>query len=47
MVLGFYNVHDKINFNKEVNRLIWAIHFITTVSEKEYIKKCNYYEIPF
>lgn len=32
IITGFQNIHNKFDFNKEVNRLIWAVHFITAFS---------------
>jgi hypothetical protein len=33
IISGFQNIHDKFDFNIEVNRLMWAVHFITAFSE--------------
>lgn len=38
IVAGFQNIHDKFDFNYEINRLIWAVHFITIFSSKKYNK---------
>lgn len=37
--LSFLQLHDKFDFNKNYNRLIWMVHFITVTSERKYMKK--------
>ncbi len=39
--LSFLQLHDKFDFNKNYNRLIWMVHFITITSEREYINNNN------
>lgn len=36
---SFLQLHDKFDFNKNYNRLIWMVHFITITSERKYMKK--------
>lgn len=39
--LSFLQLHDKFDFNKNYNRLIWMVHFVTVTSERKYINNNN------
>lgn len=36
---GLINSYDKVNFKRELVRLIWAIHFTTVFSNRDYIEQ--------
>lgn len=36
LIAGFQNVHSKFDFTKELHRLIWAVHYLTIISEEPY-----------
>jgi len=38
IAVGFQHNHNEFDFQKEVNRLIFAIHYITIISEEKYKK---------
>lgn len=35
VIAGFNNNHGEFDFQKDINRLIWAIHYITIISEEK------------
>lgn len=36
LIAGIQRAHNNFDFHKEINRLVWAVHYITILSEKEY-----------
>ncbi len=36
LIAGILRAYNNFDFHKEINRLVWAVHYITILSEKEY-----------